>query len=274
MDLAPGEPTPARLWALSAAGSIAYWQADTAEAASRYQEQLAVARQVGDRAGEADALFNLASTGFILRDAGSSRAYLEEARRLYEELGDRVGPARISWAEHNLLLYSGQPEAATAILGGLIPTYEANGDVMYQALAAGSLAFVNLLGGNIGVAAHWARRSIERYHAIRDTATATITLAACAIALVEAVRSEPAATLLGAYEGLCERYGVQPPAGLGYVIGTFRPVERTIEALRADEYAAAYSRGTRMSLDEAVAFVVEELARLEVAPSDDLPRRE
>jgi predicted ATPase/class 3 adenylate cyclase len=259
--LAIDEPTPARLWALGAAGGMAYWQADTPEANACYLEQLAVARQVGDLAGEADALFNLSATDFIMGGRETSMAYLLEARALYERLGDTKGAARTLWGEHNVVVYSGQPEDAREILDRLGDTFERNGDVMYQALSAGSYAFMSLMEGDVHAAIRAAGRAMSMHYVLRDVTTATITLVACALGFIEVHDPRAAATALGAYDALSERYGVKPPAGLGFMLEQFRAVDRTIEALRVEEYAEAYGAGARMSLDEAVAFTLETIDR-------------
>jgi hypothetical protein len=194
--------------------------------------------------------------------------YLLDARSAFEAIGDERGVARTRWGEHNVVLYNRGVDAATPILVGLGHTFEANGDVMYQALTAGSIAFLNLLEGRVGAAMHWASRSIARYYGMRDAATTTLTLAACAIGLVDTQEKAAAATMYGAYEGLSERFGLKPPAGLGYVIGTFRPVDKIVASMHADAYAAAYERGAQMTLDEAVAFALEVMARYAEAPEE------
>ena len=268
--LAPEEPTTARLWALGAAGGVAYWQADSPVADAFYREQLVVARQVGDLAGEADAMFNLASTEFVMGDHASSLDFLMRARALYERIGDEVGAARTRWGEHNVLVYQDRMAEAMPILDEMHARFSANGDVMYQALTAGSIAFVNILGGDFRTAMDWGGRSLAMYHSMRDKATATITLAAGAILCVESGQPRAAATLLGAHESLGEQFGVRPPAGLGYLFSILRPIERTVEAMRAEEYAAAYAEGARMTLDEAVAYALETMARL-AATADNQP---
>ncbi len=265
--LAVDEPTPARLWALGAAGGMAYWQADTPEANAYYLEQLAVARQVGDLAGEADALFNLSSTDFIMGGRETSMAYLMAARALYEQVGNSLGAARTLWGEHNVVVYSGRPAEAREILEQLGDTFERNGDVMYQALSAGAHAFMSLMEGDIHAAIRAAGRAMSMHYVLRDVTTATITLVACALGFLEVHDPRAAATTLGAYDALSERYGVKPPAGLGFMLEQFRPVDRTIEALRAEEYAEAYEAGARMSLDEAVAFTLETIDRASKPPA-------
>jgi len=56
--------------------------------------------------------------------------------------------------------------------------------------------------------------------------------------------------------GRLERYGVRPPQALALFVGGRDPFELTRQNLDADTWAAAYARGRRLTLDEAVALVV------------------
>ena len=56
---------PARAWAASALGSLAYWQADPATARIWYQQQIDLATAVGDEACVADGMFNIGHVLFI-----------------------------------------------------------------------------------------------------------------------------------------------------------------------------------------------------------------
>jgi hypothetical protein len=104
------------------------------------------------------------------------------------------------------------------------------------------------------------RRSIDALlesHAMRDLGTTTISLHIGVLMAVMTGRFEHAAEMIGAFEASCERYGVRPPAALSTFIEVTDPFGATREALSADVYAAAYERGSRMTLDEAVARVAE-----------------
>ena len=48
--------------AIEAAAGLAYWMGDLLTARRRYQETLAISQQSGDRAGEANALYNMSLT--------------------------------------------------------------------------------------------------------------------------------------------------------------------------------------------------------------------
>ena len=125
-------PTAARLGALGAAGSIAYWRSERELSVRRYREQLALADQLGDPAATADAWFNLASATFVAGDTRRSRreAWTRHDRR-YVELGDEQGANRAAWGKNNLIL---EAEGPAAMLEGLQPIYErtvALGDAAY-----------------------------------------------------------------------------------------------------------------------------------------------
>ena len=252
------EPSPGRMWSLAAAAGLAYWQADP-RAGTLYRGQLETALQIGDRAGEADANFNLAATDFIGGDRAQSTVYLDRARELYRALGDNVAVARTDWSVASLKMSNGEIMPAIEMLTASKQQYAASGEAMYESLAAGSLAFANQIIGNRTDAFRWAVEAITLSHAIRDVATTTITLAAGAIMLLEFGGTTGAATLMGAFDGLCELHGVKPPAGIGLLIVGAKVEERAYAALESEEYAAAVRRGRAMSLDEAVAYLVSSM---------------
>jgi predicted ATPase/class 3 adenylate cyclase len=270
------EPSPSRLWAYAAAGGLAYWQADTDRARDLYQEQLATARQIGDLAGEADACYNLAAVNYIMGDGNEAKAILELARQRYRDVGDELGFNRTEWSVANIMLIEGGTAAgwdpalieSTAAEGmarmiAAKARYEATGDAMYVGLAAGTLAFANLFLGDIAAAGRDAVETIVTAHAMRDVATTTVSLAGGAIIAMESGLSREAATMMGAFDALCEIHGVRPPAGLGQLLAGSRIEQRAEATLDSQEYAAAVRQGRHMSLDEAVAFVVDSLGRSE-----------
>ena len=108
----PEAPTSGsdRAWALAAAGSLAYWQADSATARRHYQAQIDVAEAAGDEACIADAYFNFGHVAFSpdSDDEASQLAYIDAAEERYRKLGDERGAARAAWGRGILALSSGQ----------------------------------------------------------------------------------------------------------------------------------------------------------------------
>ena len=104
---AAGAEAPARdrAAARSAAGGLAYWQGNLPEAETRYEEAVALRRDMNDDVGLADALFDLA---FVFdpslrpppedreRTAAGIRI-VEEAHRRYVEAGHAPGIAKAEW---------------------------------------------------------------------------------------------------------------------------------------------------------------------------------
>lgn len=250
-------PTAARLGALVAAGGIAYWRADMDAARARYQEQLGLALRLGDRVAEADAHFNLMFANNLHLSTEAAALELQAALSLFEELNDEQGIARTTWARATLLMGGGKREEALLVFHEAVAAFERIGDSWYYAMGTGSLSWTYFDLDQPRKATRWAVRTLVRYHALRDTTTATISLAMCARIALECGRPEEAAVLLGAFENLCEVYGVRPPVGILHVITGANIEQRTHEVMDPEEFAQATERGRRLTLDEAVAVVVE-----------------
>jgi tetratricopeptide (TPR) repeat protein len=88
--------------ALEAAGGVFYWMAEWEKAKRYYSECLELRRDLEDRAGLAEALYNLSFIYSIppppQRDVEQGRKLLEEAAELYREMGDERGEAKVLWA--------------------------------------------------------------------------------------------------------------------------------------------------------------------------------
>jgi tetratricopeptide (TPR) repeat protein len=247
-----------RLAAITAAGGIAYWMGDMPKAREYYAEQLHLATELGARAAQADGAFNLAFATFMRPDVDVDVALdaMQEARRLFEEAGDPIGVARTRWMEATMHMNRGGAAQALPMFERARSEFERLGDAWYHPMALGSIGWARAMLGDHLEAARSIVRSIAEYHALRDTATSTLTLRGCAIAALEAGRPGDAAHLLGAYEGLSELYGVRTPLGLNWLIEQHDPIGRTEALLGHEEFVDAKARGRRMSLDEAVDLAV------------------
>ncbi len=257
-------PTPFRLGAVTAAAGIAYWRAESDEAVRLYEEEFDLAAHLGDEAGQADAAFNLLAARFIAdRQAAADSAM--DAHRRFERLGDVRGMARLDWGLASMMLGTGRAGEAQLMFQALIPRFEALGDYMYLAMSLGSMAWVEFSRGDFEAARPWAVKALVMLHALRDVASTTVTLQEAIVLAIEAARFEDAAILKGAFEGLCERSGIRPPIPLQRIVNVSRPDERLAAALDPATLAELLGRGRRMSLDDAISFVVR--------MTDDMDRR-
>ena len=125
-----------------------------------------------------------------------------------------------------------------------------------SSIVGGSLAWANFMVGNVAEAARWGIRSILASYGMRDVAGSTIALPVAAIVAIEFGRPGDAALVMGAFEGLCERYGVRPPIGLEQLIRRVGSGARLEGILEPGNLAALLEAGRRMTLDEAMDVVV------------------
>jgi predicted ATPase/class 3 adenylate cyclase len=250
------QPISSRLWALAAAGGIAYWRSERERSAQYYRDQLALAEQIGDQVATADAWFNLASTSWVRGDTGESERCLREARRLFVELGNDRGVNRVDLSTSMLLMESRGPDAMVEAIGPILERAVALDDAPYVVIAGGTLAWGSFMLGNVDTAAHLALDALLASYGMRDVAGATIALPAAALVAIEFGRTEEAALTMGAFEGLCERYGVRPPVGLELLIRQTDPLVRLQGLLDPASLAGALERGRRMTIDEAMDVVV------------------
>lgn len=142
------------------------------------------------------------------------------------------------------------------MFGRLLTQFEALGDSMYIAMTLGSFAWIEFARGDVAAARRWAVRSMVMLHALRDVASTTIALQEAVVVALDSGHPDGAAILLGAFEALCEQYGVRPPVPLQEIINTRRPSERLAEAVPPERLRSLKEQGRRMTLDEAVSFTV------------------
>lgn len=250
-------PTGERLAALAASGGIAYWRGDVTRSIALYEAQRDLAVALGDKAAEADAHFNLMFALNMSTQTDLAAFEAEASMRLFQETGNERGIARTLWTRATLKANRGDAAGAIPLFEEAVAAFERNGDAWYHAMGLGSLAWCYFAIEDAREATKWAVHSLVEYHAMRDVSTTTITLAPSARVALDAGRVEEAAVLRGAFEGLCEVYGVKPPPGMLHVIAGADIEPQVRQSLGAEAYEQALQRGRRLSLDAAVDLVVE-----------------
>ena len=196
---------------------------------------------------------------------GPQLAYIDAAEERYRKLGDERGAARASWGRGILALSSGLGmlgtgsgeivEATTHLRKGLAD-FERLDDRQYHAMTEGSLAWAAFAAADIPTASRLAVEALVESQSMRDLGTTTISLHIGVLLGALTGHFEEAAEINGAFDALCERYGVRPPAALWMFVGGHDPFEMTRQNLDPDTWAVAYAQGRRLTLDEAVAKIV------------------
>jgi len=252
------EPTLVRMRALEAAGTSFYYSADNARAASFYRAQLALANELADARGAADAQYNLAWTEDWTDRLDEANALRERLEAAYGALGDERGLARVMLTRGTLLMQAGRLPEAIEVFERAMERLHALDDVAYESMTAGNIGRAYLDLGDRDAGIHWLVRGVIGIaREVDDEGAMTVTLPIGAIAALELGRPEAAAVIMGASETLSRGYGVRPPASLQQVFGLYEPLARTQAQLDPATFEAALQRGREMRLDQVVALVLE-----------------
>jgi predicted ATPase/class 3 adenylate cyclase len=251
------DSSPARLAAVTAAGGIAYWHGRPADAVHHYEEELRLARELGDLAAEADASWNLSFESYIAEDLPTATELFERAQRLFEEIGDERGAARAAWSALTVQADNHPDPASLAALEELLHRFERLNDTWYACQTMMSMAWVRFAGDDLASASYWFTRALTASHALRDRTGSTIAIPMAALLAVMAERPEDAAALLGCHAHLQELYGVKAPMGLAQLLGPSDPYVFARAALGDERYEEIFEAGRQMTLDQAVALAVQ-----------------
>ena len=248
----------ARAKALEGAGGIFYWMADWEKAERSYSECLELRRKLGDRAGLAEALYNLSFMFAVppepRRDLDRSQELGKEALELYREIGDRRGEAKGLWHISNIHQIRNEWQPSLDATEAALELFREVDDRfgMGWALHSSGLAAVGL--GDLVRAQSAITEALDLFVAAGDLTG--IALALADVSILELVRgeSERSIRLHGAAlsaerqsgQGLVTNYG-------GYLPWNEEMRRRTVSDA---DYEKLLAEGEAMSVDEAVAYAL------------------
>jgi predicted ATPase/class 3 adenylate cyclase len=255
--------------ALDAAGGIAYWMGDGPKASQFYERALAIQRSLGDRAAEAWTLYSLAFTAtywanptekrFREEDLVRAREYMQEAVRIYREIGDRVGMGRALWGDANVIWTQGPPTDSPEFAEARADALEAQrifqevGDSFMLGWSTYTLALTDLRLEDLDTAHERLTSSLRIFHDAGDVTGYALVLDALALHAERSGDLERAARISGAVSVLERRTGtgLNPP---NRQIFGFDPTRLRTDPPTAD----AWEEGSRWSIDEVVAYALGE----------------
>ena len=250
------DKTALRASALQGAGSLAYWQHDLKAQEAYHQQALALWRSLGDKAGIAGALYD-AGFGGDWSNFRENRPMFEESLALYREIGDRHGEAKARWGMGVIHVFCREYDEAEKEYDAALGVFEEFGDAFMllwsleelgvcametgrleeakkrfgEALRlgaeAGDVSAILFLLDNFATVAH-RERNLERVARLR--AAVTTIEAASGAGLVDAQKAATGVEL----------------------------IER--EGLTEGRLQEIWAEGERMSLDDAIAYALEEQA--------------
>ena len=258
LGLATGR-TAARAKALNGAGALAQWQGDYATARSLFEESLAIRQELGDKRGIASSLNNLGVVAYGQSDYEAARSLFEESLAIIRELGDR---RRIAYSLGNLgNVAVDQGDYATArqhFQESLVILREL-GDRGGIALSLGNLGSVALDQGDYAAARSLHQESLAIKRELGDKWGIALSLEG--FVGLAAAQAQPgrALQLAGAAAALRETIGV--PLLPTEQARLERHLETAQRALSEEASAKALADGRTMTLEQAIAYALQEAAQ-------------
>ncbi len=241
-----------RLAALEAAGGLAYWQADMAEAQQYYDQCLELTRTLeSGTVALANALYNAAFPRAVDADVKAAVPMFAEALALFRAAGDDAGVARALWGMGNAYYFGRQFESAWPVLKESEALYRTGDDRFGLAWALHTGGLVAFELGDVAHARRALTEAIGLFHAAGDVSGVVLELDSFSMLARHDRDFQRAARLLAASNGL------QQASGTGLVRISRLPDdhERPME-LTAEQARQAEAEGHAMSLDEAVAYAL------------------
>jgi predicted ATPase/class 3 adenylate cyclase len=254
--------------AYSAIAGLTYWQGSSEESRSWYEREIALRRQLGDRAGLAEALYGISFTWSIsglasIRNANAARGYIEEAVNVFREIGDEMGAGRGEWALANVFYGTGDIAAARQHSLSALAIFEAAQDDFMVGWATYTLALAELGDDYQGRATPETRiearrlltRALEIFHAVRDITGYTLVLDGFALLAYLSGDLSLAARLSGAVHRLELDTGTGINLWNREILG-FNPAVISEDP----EHRAEWEEGMALDAEAAVALALEQPA--------------
>ncbi|MFB6155386.1 MAG: tetratricopeptide repeat protein [Haloferacaceae archaeon] len=147
-------------------GTVANERGDHETATERYEEALALYREVGDRHGESKCLNNLGTLAYVAGDLGRAETYFEQSLTVDREIGADRNQADTLTNLGVLAKTRGDPERAEARYEEALALYREVGDPRDRADVLVNLGSVALLRGDVDAAETHSKRCLTLYRDI------------------------------------------------------------------------------------------------------------
>jgi predicted ATPase/class 3 adenylate cyclase len=248
-----GGPPEERLKALDAAGGIAYWQGDIMSSRSWYQQEGALAAELNDERGMAEARYNESFTYSmsVEQDQDRARELATDALERYRRLGDRRGEGKALWAIVNSHVFSEDRAPAAALVEESIAIARELDDRFQLGWALFTRGLMRALGGDADLARPSYEEALTIFRQTDDLTGYALVLDGFASLEWAHGDRERAMQIAGAAAAVQDVAGVGL-AQLNRELAGFFPEKLLDEA----SLAAAYADGKRLSTDQAIALVI------------------
>ncbi|MEV7966805.1 LuxR C-terminal-related transcriptional regulator [Sphaerisporangium sp. NPDC088356] len=260
-------PCELRARALCGAGWLAILEGDIPPALVMLEESQTLGERLRLHSVLAYVALYLGMAGMYQGDIEPAIKLFEEALASFRAAGDEVGDVMALTRLSLAYSYEGDSERAVAAGEEALRACEARGERWHRAYAMMALAIERWRQGNAEPAACLAKESLRFDSSLHDWQGMGINLEVLAWIAAGVGDFERAARLFGVLRGVWQTVGT-PMAGFGHLIYYRDECGRRVhEALGDPAYKAAMQRGARLSLDEALAYALEDSGLL--APCAD-----
>ena len=254
---------------MEALGGVCWWQGDIKPMRAAYREAVELWRSVGDEGELANALYNY-SFSFTVPDVvpplgevpqadptGEGGAVLNEALEIYRKLGDERGEANVLWGIGNMHYFSGAGNAGGEEFALALEKFARVGDRTMEAWSRHQLGSAYIRSGRLDEARPLIREALRFFHRASDTTGLTLVLDDLSSLAVADGDLDRAARLWGAARSLTSATGANLAAFVDEAVEyDARPNVR--RALPKEELTRLGAEGAAMTLDELIAYAVED----------------
>ena len=245
-----------RARALRSAGDLDRSQGDYTGARVRYEESLAIYRELGDKKSIAVALVRLAIAHWNQEASGLARSLYEEALVLSRELGDRKDIALTMGNLGLTAFVEGDYSTARSLLEESVDLIRELGDKFNLAIRLNNLGNVALMQGDYMAARPLHAEALVLRRELGDKWGIAISLIGLGGAAISAGDAERGTRVLGAAEALLNA------AGAILEFDDRIPYEHAVASARAqlseEAFARAWGEGKAMPIELAIAYAVED----------------
>jgi predicted ATPase/class 3 adenylate cyclase len=240
-----------RARALAAAGGLAYWQHDAPAVLKRYEEALAISRELDDESEIAEATYNLAFAHGLARGRARAEGLFLDSHRRFEKLGNTRGMADAMSFLSSFTRRDGDPALARSQAEESLRMHEEIGDLFGLMDSLHELGRAALDMGDLETAHSCFIQSLDVLAPLGYRTLVAIVLDQLAAEAIDRGWPRRAVRLAGASEALKEAAGGRAPPEF---VDLPDPRDVVRPLLSEEQITAAWQEGASMSLEEAVAY--------------------
>jgi len=251
------ETDPAILAAAhTAAGNLAYWQADTIEGRAHYERALELDKALDDEARIADDVRNLGFVAMQEKNPKVAQQHFRDSLSRWEAIGDRfqIAEAQSSLGASAMIL--GDPETAGNLMRLALPVMIEFGVLPRAADTSMALSIVSGRIGDVTEAARYARQAVEIVQRLGDRSRTPIVLDAAFDVAVELGMQSDAVRIAAAAAHLRASLGGTIPS---YFRDPTEPLAAARKELGDATYQQLWTDGEAFDPDAALAYALDVL---------------